>query len=579
MAQRSSNGRRRFSDKGGKHELDVLAVLSSAFPQWLTSRQIAQRVKAYTDSYGELADQAAKAAFAKQFQRDRAKLSSMGIVIESRQPEYSPKTDSRDFASYRLKLGNEPKIRIRFEKEDIPILAVANYFVQSLSQAEDFPADISREPVLGLDSIAPGLGIQKIPKDLVEALASRKYTATVEINGEKINVIYADSDDLAAFMLEHPSSRILTPSVAKEAYIKRLEAAVKLGTVGGEGREEGRPVEKRKRRTVGLPFVPQTESEVDRRLKLLLFLSAHIGTDYPLKDLALQFIGFSSDKENQREAIELIKRDIGILSTVSDDGEIAGSQFFDVDWDLLERKGVVRTTNSLGLEKLAGISPQYVGLLTAAMRYLSRSSFLSPEEKAAARKLGEGLRQYVSPGTVPWLSLTGCEAEPAYLPVIRELVRERAEAEVEYVDIAGEKCKKRLSVQRIVVHEGIYWLLGRDADGEPQSLRIVSITGIRPLQRGMRKESADPVPFKGDEKKTSVSFICDAELLTQISDFTEVRVEEIGSEKVKIHMTVSHDSWFVAFCISHSKHISSVDPKTMRDLVIARAKRELSVVQ
>lgn len=78
-----SNGRRRFSDKWGKHELDVLAVLSSAFPQWLTSRQIAQRVKAYADSYGELADQAAKAAFAKQFQRDRAKLAAMGIAIES----------------------------------------------------------------------------------------------------------------------------------------------------------------------------------------------------------------------------------------------------------------------------------------------------------------------------------------------------------------------------------------------------------------------------------------------------------------------------------------------------------------
>lgn len=44
MAEGTS-GRRRFSDKWGKHELDVLAVLSSAFPQWLTSRQIAQRVK------------------------------------------------------------------------------------------------------------------------------------------------------------------------------------------------------------------------------------------------------------------------------------------------------------------------------------------------------------------------------------------------------------------------------------------------------------------------------------------------------------------------------------------------------
>ena len=90
-----SNGRRRFSDKWGKHELDVLAVLSSAFPQWLTSRQIAQRVKAYADSYGELADQAAKAAFAKQFQRDRAKLAAMGIAIESSSRSIHPSRRDR----------------------------------------------------------------------------------------------------------------------------------------------------------------------------------------------------------------------------------------------------------------------------------------------------------------------------------------------------------------------------------------------------------------------------------------------------------------------------------------------------
>ena len=128
-----SNGRRRFSDKWGKHELDVLAVLSSAFPQWLTSRQIAQRVKAYADSYGELADQAAKAAFAKQFQRDRAKLAAMGIAIESRQPEYSSKSEGQDFASYRLQLGDEPRIRLRFEQEDLPVLAAANYLARSIS--------------------------------------------------------------------------------------------------------------------------------------------------------------------------------------------------------------------------------------------------------------------------------------------------------------------------------------------------------------------------------------------------------------------------------------------------------------
>ena len=75
MAEGTS-GRRRFSDKWGKHELDVLAVLSSAFPQWLTSRQIAQRVNLRRLVW-RAGRSAAKAAFAKQFQRDRAKLAAM----------------------------------------------------------------------------------------------------------------------------------------------------------------------------------------------------------------------------------------------------------------------------------------------------------------------------------------------------------------------------------------------------------------------------------------------------------------------------------------------------------------------
>ena len=75
-----------------------------------------------------------------------------------------------------------------------------------------------------------------------------------------------------------------------------------------------------------------------------------------------------------------------------------------------------------------------------------------------------------------------------------------------------------------------------------------------------------------------VSFVCDGTLLGQISEFPGARVEEAEGEKLKVHMTVSHDSWFVAFCISHSKHIISVGPKTIRDLIVARAERELSVV-
>ena len=57
----------------------------------------------------------------------------MGIAIESRQPEYSSKSEGQDFASYRLQLGDEPRIRLRFAQEDLPILAAANYLARSMS--------------------------------------------------------------------------------------------------------------------------------------------------------------------------------------------------------------------------------------------------------------------------------------------------------------------------------------------------------------------------------------------------------------------------------------------------------------
>ena len=311
-----SNGRRRFSDKWGKHELDVLAVLSSAFPQWLTSRQIAQRVKAYADSYGELADQAAKAAFAKQFQRDRAKLAAMGIAIESRQPEYSSKSEGQDFASYRLQLGDEPRIRLRFQQADLPVLAAANYLARSMSMSSA-PAHTQQHasrtaprvpqtpiPGLGLDSMAPGLGTQHIPENLVREVDSRRFAATVAVGEEHLNVAYTDADDLAMFVLEHPNSSVVSPPEAVAAFRRRLNAATQfqladdsanssaakvraqsIESADGEGDEEENDGKHGKKSSF------QTGSEVDRRLRLMLFLSAHLGEEYSLPELATRFIG------------------------------------------------------------------------------------------------------------------------------------------------------------------------------------------------------------------------------------------------------------------------------------------------
>ncbi|MCI1936351.1 MAG: WYL domain-containing protein [Bifidobacteriaceae bacterium] len=633
MAEGSSNGRRRFSDKWGKHELDVLAVLSSAFPQWLTSRQIAQRVKAYADSYGELADQAAKAAFAKQFQRDRAKLAAMGIAIESRQPEYSSKSDGQDFASYRLQLGDEPRIRMQFEPEEMPILAAANYLAQSLSASsnslQSAASDhVSREdskdsrtaprvphvpvPGLGLDSIAPGLGTQKIPKNLIDVIDSRRFAATVEADGELINVAYTDSDDLATFVLEHPGSSIKSPQEAADAFERRLNAAVSFDLADLGHRSKAVPVAEsvvpasvpvpvsstsKNHSKRGLTTSSQTGSEVDRRLRLMLFLSAHLGEEYTLDELAERFIGHSHTEEEKRRAIAVIRKDIGTLTTVSDDGEVAGSQFFDIDWSLLEDSGVVSATNSLGLERLAGISPQYLSLLTASVSYLAHSPLLVEEARQQALKLYVKLRGHTTPGSTPWLSLTGYELEPPALPVVQEAIKAGASLDIEYTDGAGRTREKRVIPAKVFVDEGVYyiavWNMPAHADPDEEHPVISASTSnewsvLRVARIGKAEliEQEEPIRIPdvpvdklrqwSFDNGTEAVFITDTTGLPFLTKLPGATVEP-WDDGEKVHLTVTSDSWFVAFCISHARHIRAVGPQTLRTMITARAQRELSV--
>lgn len=641
MAEGSSHGRRRFSDKWGKHELDVLAVLSSAFPQWLTSRQIAQRVKAYADSYGELADQAAKAAFAKQFQRDRAKLTAMGIAIESRQPEYSSKSEGQDFASYRLQLGDEPRTRMHFEPEELPILAAANYLARSMAMSA-MPQEKKQEdkhshkpnrtqphvaqtptPGLGLDSIAPGLGTQPVPDDLMRVVDSRRFTATVQFDGENINVAYTDSDDLATYVLEHPGATIVSPQEAVDAFVRRLEAATafkeadvkvpkraklvaasELKKALEEKAQEEEADSKNDRKSSSF----QTGSEVDRRLRLMLFLSAHLGEEYLLSELAERFIAIPKTPEEEKKNVATIRKDIGTLTTVSDDGELAGSQFFDIDWSLLEAEGIVSATNSLGLERLAGVSPQYMGLLAASVSYLAHSPLMSQEYRKSAERLYERLSEKNTVGDTPWLSLTGYELEPASYEAVNDAIQSGNLLDMDYTDGAGRTRHKLVAPAQIYVDEGVYYAAvwtgvteddrktppdrAYDADlprhtpirneksAQWQTLRLARIGRVESVEPKHKIEIPD-VPLAelrewNFENGTPTVFITDEKNLPFILNLPDAQVEDYKDGQ-RVHLTVSSDSWFVAFCIAHARHITAVGPSTLHSMCIARAEHELSI--
>ena len=345
----------------------------------------------------------------------------------------------------------------------------------------------------------------------------------------------------------------------------------------------------------------------------MLFLSAHLGEEFSLSELADRFIGTPRSKEELRKFVNTIHKDINTLTTVSDDGEMAGSQFFDIDWSLLDENGIVSATNSLGLERLAGISPQYLSMLTASLNYLAHSPLLPEESRAQAESLYERLRTHVGPGETPWLSLTGYETEPKSFSVVRRAIKTGSLLDMEYTDAAGRTRRKVVAPAKIFVDEGVYYTAvwtdigdaakGTSAESTPsdsgseskgthhlkqgtgrnrqwQVLRIARIEHADIVQPSHKVEFPD-VPVSELRKwsfdnGTAAVFITDRPDLMYIKSLPGASVEPCGTGQ-KVHLTVSSDSWFVAFCIAHAKHITAVAPETLRTMILARAQREITI--
>ena len=174
-----------------------------------------------------------------------------------------------------------------------------------------------------------------------------------------------------------------------------------------------------------------------------------------MSELAERFIGKPKNDDELKKFVNIIHKDINTLTTVSDDGEMAGSQFFDIDWPLLDAEGIVSATNSLGLERLAGISPQYLSMLTASVSYLAHSPLLPDKQRGQAESLYERLRRHVSPGQTPWLSLTGYELEPRSFSIVKRAINTDSLLDMEYSDGTGSTRRKLVAPAKILIDEGV----------------------------------------------------------------------------------------------------------------------------
>ena len=236
-------------------------------------------------------------------------------------------------------------------------------------------------------------------------------------------------------------------------------------------------------------------------------------------------------------------------------------------------------TNSRGLERLAGISPHYLSMLTASVSYLAHSPLLPESQRTQAASLYQRLRQLVKPGETPWLSLTGYELEPHCFSVVKRAISTESLLDMEYTDGAGRTRRKVVAPSKIFVDEGVYYAaVWTDVlDSTPEDRRkFVSRDQL------INKANGKPRTWQ----VLRLARIEHAEVIAPVKrvDIPDMPVSELPGATVepcspgeKVHIIVSSDSWFVAFCIAHARHITAVAPETLRTMIVARAQRELSL--
>ncbi|WP_415447706.1 WYL domain-containing protein [Bifidobacterium aquikefiri] len=182
---------------------------------------------------------------------------------------------------------------------------------------------------------------------------------------------------------------------------------------------------------------------------------------------------------------------------------------------------------------------------------------------------------------------------------------------MEYTDGAGRTHRKIVAPAKIFVDEGVYYvaawtdlyhvidmsamsdefkeIITKQSEqlthmkGEHRQWQVLRLARIEHAQL-VETENVPEIPDVpistlrewSFDNGTAAVIITDKKHLAFVKSLPGATVDDNGTGE-RVHLTVSSDSWFVAFCISHARHITAVAPETLRTMIVARAERELSL--
>ena len=186
--------------------------------------------------------------------------------------------------------------------------------------------------------------------------------------------------------------------------------------------------------------------------------------------------------------------------------------------------------------------------------------------------------------------------EPRNFSIVKSAISKGMLLDMEYTDGAGRIQRKLVAPDKIFVDEGVYYVAVwtdvsnaapadkmkfvktdttiNKATGKPRIWQVLRISRIEHAELVEPTEKVDIPDVPASELRkwsfdngTPAVFITNQDDLSFIDSLSGATVEKCG-EGEKVHLIVSSDSWYVAFCIAHARHITAVAPETLRTMIM-----------
>lgn len=276
---------------------------------------------------------------------------------------------------------------------------------------------------------------------------------------------------------------------------------------------------------------------------------------------------FGRSEDDIRKAVELI----ACAGIPGDSAAYLHADLFDIDWDGLEREGIIRFENTVLLDAQPGFSPREIAALIAGLQYLAAHPRYG--ERDDVQKLLSKLRRASGHPDADTIVVKPSQVE-AHRDLIDRAIQAGTRVSFDYLSASGEREPREVDPIALEARDGLWYLRGWCHTRE--ALRVFRLDRMSSVAVG--DEAAGDHPdvnhpeswkiFDPSDSDIVATIECETQALPLIAEYLDrAHPPEREGELWVATIRFAHEYSLVRFVTSHPGLVRVRGPESAREAV------------